>query len=58
MVSRHVVALTELITNTKYYFRVGSVDEHGNGPAPSSEVSFTTNEFKDENAPVIVCPPR
>ena len=57
MVTHHVVALTELSANTKYYFRVGSVDEYGNGPTPSFEVSFLTNAFADENAPVVVVPP-
>jgi len=57
MVVNHSVVLANLGTNQTYYFRVGSVDEHGNGPEPSHEVFFTTDTEPDNTSPRIVLPP-
>jgi len=57
MVTRHSIALTNLAPNTRYYFRVASIDEHGNGPAHSFETSFTTDAEPDSTVPVVILPP-
>lgn len=57
MVTEHFIILTSLIANQQYYFRVGSADEHGNGPEISHELYFTTEEFADTASPRIVVPP-
>jgi len=57
MVADHIVTLTNLDVGQKYYFRVGSVDEHGNGPLASPEFFFTTETAPDNLAPRITIPP-
>ncbi len=64
MVDEHSVVLVNLTPNQTYYFRTGSVDEHGNGPElrsgdnnPSAEVFFTTASSADTTAPRITVPP-
>jgi hypothetical protein len=57
MVTHHHVALTNLTPNTNYFFRVGAVDEHGNGPVVSMEITFKTDDEDNDNAPVVVLPP-
>lgn len=53
MVTSHSVTLTGLSPNTTYYFMVGSTDSSGNGPATSSEMTFTTDAAPDTTPPVI-----
>ena len=53
MVADHIVTLTNLDAGQKYYFRVGSVDEYGNGPSASPEFSFTTEADPDNLAPRV-----
>ncbi|MFC1505051.1 fibronectin type III domain-containing protein [Thermodesulfobacteriota bacterium] len=68
MVTQHVVTLTGLLENRSYYFRVGSSDASGNGPAslagdnnPSPPDWNTPNEKSfitpDETPPVITSQP-
>ena len=57
MVVEHFVVLVNLVAGQKYYFRVGSVDEHGNGPQASFEVFFTTDVSADAASPRITLPP-
>jgi len=64
MVVEHSIVLTNLSPDQIYYFRVGSVDEHGNGPDsspddinPSTEGFFTTESDVDLTAPRITLPP-
>lgn len=52
MVSGHDVALTNLIANTTYFYRVVSTDGAGN-TATSTEYSFATSAMPDITAPVI-----
>ena len=55
MVLNHKVNLTGLQGSTTYYFRVGSSDVSGNGPATSSEVVFRTDpdpDFAFQNLPL------
>jgi len=47
MVTSHSVTLTGLSGSTTYYFRVGSTDVTGNGPASSAETAFATNSTPD-----------
>jgi hypothetical protein len=56
MTSLHVMTLTGLTAGTRYYVRVGSVDESGNGPTISNEIEFVT-QLEDQAAPVITSPP-
>ena len=60
LVTKHSLTITGLIPDTKYYFRVGSVDMAGNGPDlnsnntnPSGEHSFETLAVPDTTAPKI-----
>lgn len=58
--TQHRITLFGLSTLTTYYFRVGSIDPHGNGPDlhqgitnPSLEHSFSTLEIADNSGPQI-----
>ena len=53
----HSVMLTGLTGSTSYYFRVGSRDSTGNGPAYSNAFSFTTAATPDTTAPQITSAP-
>jgi subtilisin family serine protease len=60
-VTSHSITISGLTQETDYYFRVGSTDAYGNGPAntsaddnPSSEAMFTT---ADADPPSIVAYP-
>ncbi len=53
MVLNHSVTLANLQPDTPYYFMVGSTDAKGNGPTPSAEVNFTTDDGPDVSAPQI-----
>ena len=53
MVISHSLALSGLNGSTTYYFRVGSTDGSGNGPAVSNQSSFTTDPIPDTNPPVV-----
>ncbi len=57
MLTNHSVTLTGLSGSSTYYFRVGSTDTSGNGPATSNEISFTTDPEPDVTAPQIISPP-
>jgi len=57
MVVMHTVTLVGLDAAQKYYYRVGSVDERGNGPDSSPEFFFTTDESADIASPRITVPP-
>ncbi len=57
MLTNHSLTLTNLSGNTAYYFRVGSTDASGNGPATSSEVVFVTLPDPDITAPQFTSPP-
>ncbi len=57
MVTSHSVTITGLTESTLYYFRVGSDDVANNGPTTSSESSFTTDAWPDEDAPLITSGP-
>ncbi len=57
MVKSHIVALTNLSKDTRYFFRVGSIDNLGNGPDSSPEFLFTTNSVADTFSPRITVPP-
>ena len=57
MVTHHILTLTDLNPGDTYYLRVGSVDEHGNGPEVSPESFFTTDDTEDIAAPRITLPP-
>lgn len=58
MVKTHIIPITELAPNTRYYFVVGSMDVAGNGPGvndsasnPSAVNSFRTTDIADETSP-------
>jgi len=53
MVLNHSVTLANLQPDTLYYFMVGSADARGNGPAPSTQATFTTDNGPDVSAPQI-----
>ena len=57
MVTNHTLTLTNLTGDTAYYFRVGSTDASGNGPATSNEVVFVTMPDPDITAPQFTSPP-
>ncbi len=57
MVTSHEVTLTGLLSGTTYYFMVGSTDALNNGPATSSEFTFSTLSVADTTAPQITTPP-
>ncbi|MFC1877501.1 fibronectin type III domain-containing protein, partial [Thermodesulfobacteriota bacterium] len=57
MVTNHSLTLTNLTGDTAYYFRVGSTDASGNGPATSNEVVFVTVPDPDITAPQFTSPP-
>lgn len=52
-VSQHSVALIGLKPATLYYFRVGSTDPSGNGPARSSILNLRTRTLPDSTPPVV-----
>jgi phosphodiesterase/alkaline phosphatase D-like protein len=58
LVRDHLVTLTNLAPNTRYYIRVGSTDGLDNGPALSQEINFRTDEeaVVDER-PRVTIPP-
>jgi len=53
----HSVTLTDLNGNTLHHFRVASADAVPNGPAYSSDYTFTTEPTPDTFAPFITSPP-
>ena len=57
MLTNHSLTLTNLSGDTTYYFRVGSTDASGNGPATSNEVIFVTLPDPDITAPQFTSPP-
>jgi len=57
MVTHHIITLTDLSGGVTYYFRVGSMDEHGNGPEESPEIFFKTETEADTSSPRITIPP-
>jgi hypothetical protein len=48
LVSFHQVSLGNLSANTMYHYRIGSVDNKGNGPAYSIGFSFTTSTIESK----------
>ena len=50
-VTGHSVTLTNLQPNTTYFYVVESIDQSSNGPAKSTEASFTTVATGDVQAP-------
>jgi len=50
-VTGHTVTLTNLTPNTTYFYIVESIDQSSNGPAQSTEASFTTVATGDVQAP-------
>jgi hypothetical protein len=57
VLTNHSVTLTGLSGSSTYYFRAGSTDTSGNGPATSAEYSFTTDVEPDVTPPQIISPP-
>ena len=53
LVFNHSVTLTDLLSDTTYYFQAGSFDAYGNGPTVSSEMSFMTLPVPDTDPPSI-----
>ncbi|RKY89982.1 hypothetical protein DRQ09_00155, partial [candidate division KSB1 bacterium] len=53
LVIKHNVFLIGLKPSTRYRFRVGSIDEMGNGPTYSNEYVFETPERPDVYPPII-----
>uniref|UniRef100_A0A831UBJ9 Fibronectin type-III domain-containing protein n=1 Tax=Geobacter metallireducens TaxID=28232 RepID=A0A831UBJ9_GEOME len=53
----HLVVLTNLVPNTQYSYRVGSVDPSGNGPVQSDLLSFTTGATADSVPPIFTASP-
>ncbi|MEJ2724264.1 MAG: hypothetical protein P8175_06375 [Deltaproteobacteria bacterium] len=53
LVTSHYITLTQLQTNTTYYFVVCSTDASGNGPTTSAEQTFITDALSDTTPPVI-----
>jgi hypothetical protein len=49
----HEIALTNLTANTKYFYRVSSLDLNNNGPTKSAIDSFTTDAAADLTPPII-----
>jgi len=49
----HNVTITNLESNTKYYYRIASTDGSNNGPSWSDIKTFTTNSAPDITAPQI-----
>lgn len=49
----HRAMLTNLEPNTTYHFQVSSSDASGNGPTRSRDLSFTTEEDEQSEAPLI-----
>jgi hypothetical protein len=49
----HELTLTNLTADTKYYYRVGSVDRANNPPGESEIASFTTNANADITPPSV-----
>ena len=58
LTTEHRVELPNLEANTTYQFKVRSFDAVENGPAQSSELSFTTAATADVRAPAIVGTPQ
>ncbi|MBM4248904.1 MAG: hypothetical protein FJ149_05635 [Euryarchaeota archaeon] len=52
-VTSHSILLTGLLPATTYHFRVTSKDAAGNGPARSSDITFTTTSKDDFVPPMI-----
>ena len=57
MVTEHEVTLTHLHAHTKYYYRVFSVDDRGNGSSLSRIDHFRTLPAPDDQPPVILSGP-
>ncbi len=53
----HIITLTQLRSETKYYFTVSSTDVAGNAPVTSSRISFTTDSIPDDVPPVFTVAP-
>ncbi|RLE37660.1 hypothetical protein DRJ17_06085, partial [Candidatus Woesearchaeota archaeon] len=53
-VINHEIKLVDLILNSTYKYRVGSIDTSGNGPTYSVEFTFTTLAAPDITPPVII----
>ena len=52
-VTIHTVTISGLTPDTLYHFRVGSVDQVGNGPTYSGDDTFTTDVSEDTTKPLI-----
>lgn len=52
-VTRHALGITNLVPSTTYFYRISSVDAHGNGPTPSNTKIFTSRATPDTAQPVI-----
>jgi len=50
----HRLLIPDLMSGVKYRFRVGSIDEKGNGPAYSFEQTFMTMTSADVKPPVMI----
>jgi len=58
LVHQHNVSLTNLTTDTLYYYHVLSTDVRGNGPTSSAVHSFRTDTIPDSLEPVFLDGPR
>lgn len=56
-VKQHSMPLADLTPETTYHLTVSSTDRHGNGPATSQSISFTTLATPDTTAPIIIGSP-
>jgi len=54
LVINHDILLANLLSDSAYTYRVGSIDGKNNGPTYSGEFTFTTLAVPDNNPPVIV----
>lgn len=52
-VTNHSATLSGLDPETLYHYRISAFDDDGNGPAVSSDYTFTTEPDPDVDAPVI-----
>lgn len=52
-VSFHQVSLNDLSANTTYHYRIGSVDNKGNGPVYSTDFTFTTSTIESKQVVTV-----